>query len=117
MNSAQLLDPGEGIPGVVKPNMPPEQNKEGAQLIMSHVAQILANQGPFGGWKADVHIKTRAMNVYQMYVVLLLMKHEGRGILAALYAYFVFLCSTSLTVPDFPLSFQYYLSPSDSASH
>jgi hypothetical protein len=70
MNPAQFPNPGGGMPGVVKPNMPPQQNKEGAQLIMGHVAQILANQGPFGGWKADVPIKTRAMNVYQMYVVI-----------------------------------------------
>lgn len=90
MNPAQFPNPGGGMPGVVKPNMPPQQNKEGAQLIMSHVAQILANQGPFGGWKADVPIKTRAMNVYQMYVALQLMNHGKSGALPALYICFFF---------------------------
>lgn len=70
MNPAQFHNPGGGMPGVVKPNMPPQPNKESAQVILSHVAQVLTNQGPFVGWKAEVPIKTRAMNVYQMYVVI-----------------------------------------------
>ncbi|KAJ5085737.1 hypothetical protein N7532_010508 [Penicillium argentinense] len=65
MNPAQFPNPGGAMPGVVKPGMQPQQ-KEGANIIMGHVAQVLSNQGPFGGWKAEVPIKTRAMNVYQM---------------------------------------------------
>lgn len=56
------------MPGVVKPGMQPQKN-ENAQVIMAHVAQVLQNQGNYGGWKSEVPIKTRAMNVYQMWVL------------------------------------------------
>jgi hypothetical protein len=36
------------------------------QSMMAYVAQMLQNQGPYGGWKAEVPIKIRAANVYQM---------------------------------------------------
>ncbi|KAJ5246498.1 hypothetical protein N7468_001481 [Penicillium chermesinum] len=50
----------------VRPGMQPPRN-ENASLIMNHVAQMLQSQGPFQGWKAEVPIKSRAMNVYQMW--------------------------------------------------
>lgn len=53
------------MPGVVKPGMQPQKNENPA-VIMSHVAQVLHNQGSYPGWKGEVPIKTRAMNVYQM---------------------------------------------------
>lgn len=68
MNSNSTPFPGAaGVPGVVKTGMQPPKN-ENAQVIMSHVAQVLQNQGTYGGWKGEVAIKTRAMMVYQMYV-------------------------------------------------
>lgn len=66
MNPAQFSNPGGGMSGVVKPGMQLPKN-ENAQVIMGHVAQVLQNQGSYGGWKAEVPIKTRAMNVYQMW--------------------------------------------------
>ncbi|KAJ5106678.1 hypothetical protein N7456_003353 [Penicillium angulare] len=55
---------GGGMPGV-KPGMQPP-NKENHNIIMGHVAQALNSQGPFSGWKAEVPLKVRAMNVWQM---------------------------------------------------
>ena len=70
MNPAQFSNPGGGMPGLVKPSMPPQQQQqqrnENAQMIMSSVAQELQMQPRLGGWKADIPIKVRAMNVYQM---------------------------------------------------
>lgn len=40
--------------------------QDNVQAMMNHVAQMLQNQGPYGGWKAEVPTKTRATNVYQM---------------------------------------------------
>lgn len=51
--------------GAARPGMQPPRN-ENASIIMNHVAQMLQSQGPFSGWKAEVPIKNRAMNVYQM---------------------------------------------------
>jgi hypothetical protein len=39
---------------------------DNVQAMMNHVAQMLQNQGPYGGWKGEVPVKTRATNVYQM---------------------------------------------------
>lgn len=70
MNPAQFSNPGGGMPGLVKPGMPQQQQQqqrnENAQMIMSSVAQELQMQPRLGGWKADIPIKVRAMNVYQM---------------------------------------------------
>lgn len=55
---------GGGMPGVKTGMQPP--NKESQAIIMNHVAQVLQNQGPFSGWKAEVSMKNRAMNVWQM---------------------------------------------------
>ncbi|KAJ5587056.1 uncharacterized protein N7459_002821 [Penicillium hispanicum] len=65
MNPAHFPNPGGGMSGVPKPGMQPPKN-ENAQVIMSHVAQALQSQGQYGGWKGEVQIKTRAVNVYQM---------------------------------------------------
>lgn len=43
-----------------------KSRNEGINLIMSSIAEILVNQGPFGGWKDEVPVKTRAMHIYQM---------------------------------------------------
>ncbi|KAJ5183544.1 hypothetical protein N7492_001160 [Penicillium capsulatum] len=56
---------GGGMSGVVKPGMQPPKS-ENPQVIMSYVAQVLQNQGSYGGWKGEVPIKNRVMNVYQM---------------------------------------------------
>lgn len=68
MNPAQFSNPGGAMPGLVKPGMPQQQQQrnENAQLIMSSVAQELQMQPRLGGWKDEVPIKVRAMNVYQM---------------------------------------------------
>jgi len=65
MNPAQFNNPGAGMPGGVTQGMQPPKN-ENAQAILGHVAHVLSNQGPYSGWKADVPIKARVMNVYQM---------------------------------------------------
>lgn len=65
MNPAQFLNAGGAMPGVVKPGMQPQKN-ENPSVIMGHVAQVLHSQGTYPGWKGEVPIKTRAMNVYQM---------------------------------------------------
>jgi hypothetical protein len=67
MNPAQFPNPGGSIPGAIAPGMQPPKT-ENSQAIMAHVAHVLSNQGPYTGWKAEVPIKTRAMNVYQMCV-------------------------------------------------
>ena len=56
---------GAAMAGAARPGMQPPRN-ENASIIMNHVAQMLQSQGPFSGWKAEVPIKNRAMNVYQM---------------------------------------------------
>ncbi|KAJ5894054.1 UAA transporter [Penicillium taxi] len=56
-------NPGQGAMQNLKPVMQP---KNDTPLIMNHVAQALKSQGTFTGWKADVSIKVRASNVYQM---------------------------------------------------
>jgi hypothetical protein len=63
--------PGSGGMVGVKPGMqqPNKDSQQSQSIIMGHVAQVLHSQGPFSGWKADVHIKIRAMNVWQMYVM------------------------------------------------
>jgi hypothetical protein len=70
MNPAQFSNPGGGMSGLVKPGMSQQQSQqqrnENAQLIMSSVAQELQMQPRLGGWKDEVPIKVRAMNVYQM---------------------------------------------------
>jgi hypothetical protein len=43
-----------------------QQRNENAQLIMNTVAQELQLQPRLGGWRDEVPIKVRAMNVYQM---------------------------------------------------
>ncbi|KAJ5654306.1 hypothetical protein N7490_001309 [Penicillium lividum] len=68
MNPNQFPNaPGGG--GMVggKPGMqPPKDNQQIQGIIMSHVAQVLQNQGPFSGWKAEITNKTRMMNIWQM---------------------------------------------------
>ena len=49
----------------MKANMQPQKN-ENIQAIMNHVASVIQNQGPHGGWKATVQVKDRAMHIYQM---------------------------------------------------
>jgi hypothetical protein len=72
MNPAQFSNPGGGMSGLVKPGMSQQQQQqqqqrsENAQLIMNTVAQELQMQPRLGGWKDEVPIKVRAMNVYQM---------------------------------------------------
>ena len=66
MNPAHFPNPSGGMSGVPKPGMQPPKN-DNTHLIMGQVAQALQSQGQFGGWKGEVPIKTRAMNVYQMY--------------------------------------------------
>ncbi|KAJ6102243.1 hypothetical protein N7486_004670 [Penicillium sp. IBT 16267x] len=60
--------PGGGGMVGVKPGMqqPNKDSQQSQSIIMGHVAQVLHAQGPFSGWKAEVHIKIRAMNVWQM---------------------------------------------------
>lgn len=66
------FNPGAG-PGRPAPNTNMRMNpnmqipkQDNVQAMMNHVAQMLQNQGPYGGWKAEVPTKTRATNVYQM---------------------------------------------------
>ena len=74
MNPGQFPNPGGGMPGLVNPGMPQQQQQqpqqqqrnENAQLIMNTVAQELQMQPRLGGWRDEVPIKVRAMNVYQM---------------------------------------------------
>lgn len=69
MNSGEF-NPGAGAPGRpaqnaamrMKPNMQVPQNDE----VINRVARILQAQGPFSGWQAEVSIRTRVLNVYQM---------------------------------------------------
>lgn len=63
MNPAQFSNPGGGMPGMPQQQ---QQRNENAQMIMSSVAQELQMQPRLGGWKDDLPIKVRAMNVYQM---------------------------------------------------
>ena len=66
MNPANF-NAGGGVPaGMVKPGQVPPPKPENSQVIMNHVGQALQNQGSWTGWKADVPMKVRAMNVYQM---------------------------------------------------
>lgn len=63
--------PGPGMPPQqMQQQQPPQsqqhQRTENAQHIMNQVAHELTQQPPLGGWKDDVPIKVRAMNVYQM---------------------------------------------------
>lgn len=57
--------PGRAPPNAamrMKPNMQVPQNDE----VINRVARILQGQGPFSGWQAEVTIRTRVLNVYQM---------------------------------------------------
>lgn len=72
MNPGEFPNPGAG-PGRPAPNTAMRMNpnmqvpkNDSVQAMMTYVAQMLQNQGPYGGWKAEVLIKTRATNVYQM---------------------------------------------------
>ncbi|KAJ5774449.1 UAA transporter [Penicillium paradoxum] len=72
MNPGEFPNPGAG-PGRPAPNaaMRMQANmqapkNDNVQSMMSYVAQILQGQGPQPGWQAEVPIKTRATNVYQM---------------------------------------------------
>ncbi|KAJ5551347.1 UAA transporter [Penicillium sp. DV-2018c] len=72
MNPEQFPNPGAG-PGRPAPTaaMRMKANMQipkgdSPQSMMAYVAQMLQSQGPYGGWKADVPIKARAANVYQM---------------------------------------------------
>lgn len=65
MNPANF-NAGGAMPGMVKPAQIPPPKPDNTQVIMNHVAQALQNQGTYTGWKAEVPIKIRAMNVYQM---------------------------------------------------
>ncbi|KAJ5163029.1 UAA transporter [Penicillium coprophilum] len=72
MNPGEFPNPGAG-PGRPAPNTAMRMNanmqvpkNDSVQAMMTYVAQMLQNQGPYGGWKSEVPIKTRATNVYQM---------------------------------------------------
>lgn len=72
MNPGEFPNPGAG-PGRPAPNaaMRMQANmqvpkNDNVQSMMSYVAQVLQGQGSYGGWQAEVPIKTRATNVYQM---------------------------------------------------
>ncbi|KAJ5430330.1 UAA transporter [Penicillium cf. griseofulvum] len=72
MNPGEFPNPG-ARPGRPAPNTAMRMNanmqvpkNDSVQSMMTWVAQMLQNQGPYGGWKSEVLIKTRATNVYQM---------------------------------------------------
>jgi hypothetical protein len=73
MNPGEFANPGAGpgrpaLPVGMRPmkaNMPPQKN-DNIQAVMNHVASVITNQGPHGGWKATVQMKDRAMHIYQM---------------------------------------------------
>ncbi|KAF7589438.1 hypothetical protein BBP40_004275 [Aspergillus hancockii] len=52
----------------------PQQQKQDNQVMMNYLAQALQSQGPFTGWRADVTLKERAINVYQMWTSLRLIQ-------------------------------------------
>lgn len=68
MNPANFPNIGGGIPGGGNPHaqMQVPQQKPDNQVMLNYLAQALQSQGTFTGWRADVSLKERAVNVYQM---------------------------------------------------
>ncbi|KAJ5294725.1 hypothetical protein PENANT_c014G02265 [Penicillium antarcticum] len=72
MNPGEFANPGAGpgrpaLPVGMRPmkaNM--QQKNDNIQAVMNHVASVITSQGPYGGWKATVQVKDRALHIYQM---------------------------------------------------
>ncbi|KAE8144407.1 hypothetical protein BDV25DRAFT_95931 [Aspergillus avenaceus] len=80
MNPANFSNAGGGMPGGAKPPgqmQVPQQQKPEIQVMMNFLAQTLQSQGPFSGWRAEVSLKERAINVYQMWTSLRLIQPQA----------------------------------------
>ncbi|OGM43038.1 hypothetical protein ABOM_009289 [Aspergillus bombycis] len=68
MNAANFPNAGGGMPGGGNPHgqMQVPQQKPENQMMVNYLAQALQSQGSFTGWRADVPLKERAVNVHQM---------------------------------------------------
>ncbi|PIG79369.1 hypothetical protein AARAC_010947 [Aspergillus arachidicola] len=73
MNPANFPNVGGGMPGAHGQMQVPQQKPDN-QLMMNYLAQALQSQGTFTGWRADVSLKERAVNVYQMWTSLRLIQ-------------------------------------------
>ncbi|KAE8376557.1 hypothetical protein BDV26DRAFT_282555 [Aspergillus bertholletiae] len=64
------------MPGGGNPHgqMQVPQQKPDNQVMMNYLAQALQSQGSFTGWRAEVTLKERAINVYQMWTSLRLIQ-------------------------------------------
>ncbi|RDW93306.1 uncharacterized protein DSM5745_00628 [Aspergillus mulundensis] len=75
MNPANFLNANGAMSAGVKP--PGQmQSKNEMQHILTHVAQVLQNQGPWSDWRAEVQPRDRTFKVHQMITSLRLIQPQ-----------------------------------------